>query len=94
MITSPKWDVDNITMYSASVPPLRATSTLRPLLTPPCYPNMPYISSGKPYVHYISADLPLSKHTFFAYAYATLVAMPSCFGSHLKITGFGVSFYH
>ena len=59
---------------------------------------MPYISSGKPYIHYISVDLPLKKHTLYAYAYAapvaTPVAMPACFGSHLKITGSGMSFHH
>ena len=57
-------------MYSASVPALQAASTLRPLLALPCYPAMPYISSGKSYIHYISMDLPLKKHTLYTYTYA------------------------
>ena len=81
-------------MYSASVPALQATSTLRTLLALPCYPAMPYISSGKPYIHNISVDLPLKKHTLYSYAYAAPIATPACFGSHLKIIGFGVSFHH
>ena len=80
-------------MYSASVPPLRAASTLRPSLALPYYLAMPYISSDKPYIHYISVDLPLKKHTLYAYAYVALAAMPACFGSDLKITGSGVSFH-
>ena len=81
-------------MYSASVSALQTASTLRPLLALPCYPAMPYISSGKPYIHYISVDLPLKKHTLYTYAYTAPAAAPVCFGSHLKITGFGVSFHH
>ena len=45
-------------------------------------------------MQYISVDVPLSKHTLYAYAYATPAATPACFGSHLKITGSGVSFHH
>ena len=60
----------------------------------PCYPAMPYISSGKPYIHYISVDLPLKKHTLYAFDHATPVAAPTCFGSHLKITRSSVSFHH
>ena len=64
-----------------------------PLLAPPSYPTMRYISFGKPYSHYILVDLSLSKHTLYAYAYAMPTAAPAYFGSHLKITGFGVSFH-
>ena len=63
--------------------PLRATSTLRPLLAPPYYPAMLYISSGKPYIHYISVDLPLKKHSLYAYAYA----MPTTACSVLEVLG-------
>ena len=56
--------------------------------------HMLYISPGKPYIHYISVDLPLKKHTLYACTYAAPTAAPACFGTHLKITGSGVSFHH
>ena len=77
-------------MYNARAASLESTSTLRPLLALLCYPSTLYNFSNKPYVYYISVDLPLNKHTLYAYTATTF----ACFGSHLEITGYGVSFHH
>ena len=75
-------ELDNITMHNVVAAPLLATSTLSPLLTPPCCPGHAihiFLQGLCP--RHVSTSI-LSKHTF--YAYAMVATMPTFLRAILK----------